>query len=79
MAGRFTLRELLESKGISQSAFARDADLHFATVHRICNNDTAQVSLETLDKIMGALQRAGFRGLRLEDVVELDALRTPRR
>lgn len=55
MTARFRLRELLEERGISQSEFAKQADLSFATVNRLCTNATGQVSLETLDKIAAAL------------------------
>lgn len=52
---RFRLRELLEAAGISQSDFARQADVSFATINRLCTNATGQVSLETLDKVAAAL------------------------
>ena len=61
MAARFRLREVLEAAGISQSDFARQADLSFATVNRLCTNATGQVSLETLDKILAALAAADVR------------------
>lgn len=72
MAASFRLREVLEKAGISQSAFSRDADLSFATVHRICNNDTAQISLETLDKIMTALEKLGI-DVEIEDIIKREA------
>ena len=40
---------------MSQSELARQAGLAFATVNRLCTNSTAQVSLETLDKISAVL------------------------
>lgn len=55
MTARFRLRELLEAAGISQSEFAKQAGLSFATVNRLCTNATGQVSLDTLDKIATAL------------------------
>ena len=72
MTARFRLRELLESAGIGQSEFARAADLSFATVHRICTNATAQVSLETLDKILTALESRGITAT-LDSIIERDA------
>lgn len=68
---RFRLQELLDSYDppVSQSELARRAGVSFATINRICGNVTAQVSLETLDRIAEAL-----------DVDPGDILeRTPRR
>ena len=55
MTTRFRLRELLEEAGVSQSELARRTGLHFATINRLCTNATAQVSLNTLDRIATAL------------------------
>lgn len=52
---RFRLRELLEEAGISQSDFAAQSGVSFATINRLCTNATGQVSLETLDKIASSL------------------------
>lgn len=79
---RFRLREVLEEAEVSQTDFAREAGLAFATINRLCTNATAQVSLETLDNIMTALERRGFkvkrrgeesRDVRLDDLIERDA------
>lgn len=51
----FRLRELLERLGLSQRELARQAEISYVTVNRLCSNTTAQVSLSTLDKIAGAL------------------------
>ncbi len=69
MVARFRLRELLEDAGISQSNFARQAGLSFATINRLCTNATGQVSLETLDKIVTALEAAGVR-VGIGDLIE---------
>ncbi len=58
MAVRFRLREILEERDISQSELARRAGVSFATVNRICTNATAQVALETLERISAALDCA---------------------
>jgi DNA-binding Xre family transcriptional regulator len=52
----FHLREVLESKGISQSDLARQSGVSFATINRLCTNATGMVSLETLDKLAQALE-----------------------
>ena len=75
MTAKFRLREILEDAGISQSDFAKLADLSFATVNRLCTNATEQVHLQTLDKIMSALERANVR-VTLDDVIDRD---TPKR
>lgn len=51
----FRLRELLEKRGITQSELARLSGVSFATINRLCTNATAQVSLDTLDRIANAL------------------------
>jgi transcriptional regulator with XRE-family HTH domain len=63
MATTFRLREVLEAADppISQSDFAKDARLSFATINRLCTNATAQVSLKTLDKILAALSKRGVK------------------
>ena len=78
VTARFRLRELLERHGISQSDFARQAELSFATVNRLCTNATGQVSLETLDKIIAALREAGVRA-DVGDVIEVAAEKRPGR
>ena len=54
MVTRFRLADELGEQ-MSQSELARQAGLAFATVNRLCTNSTAQVSLETLDKISAVL------------------------
>lgn len=51
---RFRLDEELGGQ-MTQTELARQADVSFATVNRLCTNATAQVSLETLDKISAVL------------------------
>jgi transcriptional regulator with XRE-family HTH domain len=70
MSPEFRLRDLLDDAGISQSDFAKIADLSFATVNRLCRNTTAQVHLETLDKILRALEEAGVKA-DLHDVIAI--------
>jgi transcriptional regulator with XRE-family HTH domain len=73
MSARFRLRELLERRGISQSDFAKQAGLSFATVNRLCTNATGQVSLDTLDRVATAL------GVEIGDIIEQDAKRKRRK
>lgn len=51
----FRVAEVLERAGLSQAELARRAGVGVQTVHRLCNNTTAQVSLATLDKLAAAL------------------------
>jgi DNA-binding Xre family transcriptional regulator len=53
---RFRLQELLDEREISQSELSRTSGVSFATISRMCRNVTAQVSLETLDKLAVALK-----------------------
>jgi len=52
----FRLAEVLEAKGLSQAEVARRAGLSVRTVARLCRNETAQVSLATLDALSVALK-----------------------
>ena len=54
MATRFRLAEELGSQ-MTQTELARLADVAIATVNRMCTNFTAQVSLESLDRISTVL------------------------
>jgi putative transcriptional regulator len=52
---RFRLRELLESRGLSQRELAARSGVSPTTINRMCANLTAQVSLATLDAISDVL------------------------
>jgi transcriptional regulator with XRE-family HTH domain len=49
------LQELIDQRGTSQRALARDSGISFATISRMCRNVTAQGSLETLARLARAL------------------------
>jgi transcriptional regulator with XRE-family HTH domain len=51
----FRLREILESHVMTQQALADASGVSLPTVSRLCRNETAQVSLATLDKLACAL------------------------
>ena len=51
----FRLAELIEKHGTNQSRLARESGVALRTVARICRNESAQVSLATLDKLATAL------------------------
>lgn len=55
MPTTFRLREILEKCGMSQSELSRISGVSFATINRMCTNATAQVSLDTLDRLAHAL------------------------
>lgn len=55
MSARFRLQELIDQRGTSQRALARDSGVSFATISRMCRNVTAQVSLDTLARLACAL------------------------
>lgn len=73
MAARFRLDELLkrppEDGGMSQSELARRSKVSLVTINSIANNRTAQVKLETLDRIARAL------GCEPGDLIERDKKR----
>ena len=55
MPTAFRLSEVLATKGLSQAALARASGVAIRTISRLCRNETAQVSLATLDKLAAAL------------------------
>lgn len=76
---RFRVRELVEESGLGQSELARRAGVSFATVNRLCQNATGQVSLETLDKLALALGDALGRPIEPGDLIEREGKRRPPR
>ena len=72
MATRFRLAEELGDR-MTQAELARQADMAAATVNRMCGNVTAQVSLETLDRISTVL------GCEPGDLIERAAPKKKRR
>jgi transcriptional regulator with XRE-family HTH domain len=72
---RFRVRELVEESGLGQSELARRADVSFATVNRLCQNATGQVSLETLDKLAVALSAAIGRTIEPGELIEREGKR----
>ena len=52
---RFRLQELIDRVGTTQAALSRKTGVSAATINRLCGNVTAQVSLETLDRLAAAL------------------------
>lgn len=71
MAIRFRLRALMDREGIGQSELARETGLSFATIHRIYQDETNQVSFDTLAAILTALRERGIDA-GLADVLEVD-------
>lgn len=55
MTTTFRLRELLAEHGLTQAEAAALAGVGVQTVSRLCRNATAQVSLDTLDRLATAL------------------------
>ena len=76
---RFRLRELMEEADLGQTELAKRADVSFATVHRLHQNATGQVSLETLDKIARALSEALGRAIEPGDLIEREGKRRGRK
>lgn len=55
MPTAFCLAQILEARQLSQAWLVRESGVALRTVSRLCRNETAQVSLETLDRIATAL------------------------
>ena len=77
MAIRSRLRALMNREGIGQSELARETGLSFATIHRLYQDATDQVSFSTLDAILIALRDRGIDA-DLHDLLDVD-LPKPRR
>jgi transcriptional regulator with XRE-family HTH domain len=56
MTTLFRLREILEAHEMTQAALAKASGVSLPTISRLCRNETAQVSLSTLDKLATALK-----------------------
>ena len=52
---RFRLQQVIDERGTNQSELSRTSGVSYQTISRMCRNVTAQVSLETLDKLAAAL------------------------
>ena len=70
MAARFRLRELIEEAGISQSELSRRSGVSFATINRMAQNSTEQVSLKTLDRLSATLGEALGRDIEPGELLE---------
>lgn len=55
MATRFRLRELIETKGLTQTDVQVKSGLAYSTVNEMANNRTRRVDLDTLDALCSAL------------------------
>lgn len=56
MATRFRLRELIESRGLTQTEVQVKTGLAYSTVNEMANNRTRRVDLDTLDALCVALE-----------------------
>lgn len=79
MAARFRLRELIEESGLSQSELSRRSGVSFATINRLAQNATEQVSLKTLDRLSLALGESLGREVAPGELLEREALPKGRR
>ena len=50
------VKEIAQSKGISQGKLSRIADVDIKTVRRVLRNPSEVITIETLDKLANALQ-----------------------
>jgi len=72
MAARFVLQKVMDANDIKQVDLAKDTGLSFATIHRLYNDQTDQVSLKTIDRILKALNRRGIN-VGLDAIIEWKA------
>lgn len=69
MTIRFRLRALMKKHKIGQSQLARETGLSFATIHRLYQDTSNQVSFKTLDALMSAFERRGIE-IELTDLID---------
>ena len=62
---KFKLDKVLEETGISRYKLSKEAKLDYATVSKICNNNTTAIKLEVLEKIIR------FTGCSFNDLMEV--------
>lgn len=53
---RFILHKTLENKGKTKYWLSKQTNIDNNTLGKICNNESKQIKLETLDKICDALK-----------------------
>jgi DNA-binding Xre family transcriptional regulator len=56
MTIRIRLREVTKEKGMSQSRLMRKADIDIRTIQRIYRDPYTNITLQTLDKLLDALE-----------------------
>lgn len=52
----FRLATVIESRGLTQMELAEQSGVALRTISRLCRNETAMVSLATLDRLARALE-----------------------
>ncbi len=66
------IRPLLERHNISTYRLMRESGLAQGTVYRLVNGETQSLNVETLDRVMAALQRLTGERLEISDLLRYD-------
>ena len=69
---RWMIRPLLERHHISTYRLMRESGLAQGTVYRLVNGETQSLNVETLDRVMAALQRLTGERLEISDLLRYD-------
>ena len=66
---KFFLNEILEELNISQTGFAKQADIRPNTINDICNNRTKRIEISTLNQIMKVLNELNEDSYNINDLI----------
>jgi DNA-binding Xre family transcriptional regulator len=69
---KFYLDEILRELKISQTKFAKQANIRPNTINNIYNNKTKRFEIETLDKILTTLNSIGNRNYDVGDLIKFE-------
>lgn len=63
---KFKLEEVLDKRNMTRYKLSKEAKLDYATVSKICNNNTTAIKLEVLEKIIK------FTGCTFDELMEIE-------
>ena len=69
MPVRWKVKQFLEGHGLSTYRLWKESGLAMGTAYRLVRGDTTSLNADTLDKVMGALQRLTGKSVDLGDLV----------
>lgn len=66
---KFFLHEVLQELNISQTKFAKHANIRPNTINDLCNNRTKRIEVETLNRIMETIYILSKSSYSINDII----------